>query len=154
MLYEYGNLYVLLPLKFAGERLSEKKYLDACQRAVDNYKRKPDLNEFKRTDGYVVPLFRVHDGGAGRSGRGRTGEKRSGLGTKMEKDNGAIPSYPGVEWACSTGMAQLALAWYKLGITEPADKAMAHLATIQNPSGGFFGSYGSTVRGISLYQEI
>jgi malonyl-CoA O-methyltransferase len=50
-------------------------------------------------------------------------------------------------------MAQLALAWYKLGITDPADKAMAYLATIQNPSGGFLGSYGNEARYFP-YQEI
>jgi malonyl-CoA O-methyltransferase len=39
-------------------------------------------------------------------------------------------------------MAQLAIAWYKLGEKEPADKAMTYLEKLQNPSGGFYGSYG------------
>jgi malonyl-CoA O-methyltransferase len=39
-------------------------------------------------------------------------------------------------------LAQLALAWYKLGDVEPADRAVNYLLTIQNPSGGFYGSYG------------
>ena len=39
-------------------------------------------------------------------------------------------------------MAQLSLAWYKVGIPEPANKAMAYLDKIQNPSGGFYGGIG------------
>jgi malonyl-CoA O-methyltransferase len=39
-------------------------------------------------------------------------------------------------------MAQLALAWYKLGHREPADRALDYLVTLQNPSGGFYGGYG------------
>jgi malonyl-CoA O-methyltransferase len=153
ILHEYGNLYILPPLKFAGERLSEKKYWDACQRAVDNYKKKPDLVEFKpqlamlsHYFGYMMEAL-VDLGETELAKRGLVQAQR------IQKDNGGIPAYPGVEWVCSTGMAQLALAWYKLGITDPADKAMAYLATIQNPSGGFFGSYGNGARYFP-YQEI
>ena len=60
----------------------------------------------------------------------------------IQKSNGAIPAYPGVDWVCSTGMAQLALAWYKLGEVELGDKAFTYLEGLQNPSGGFYGSYG------------
>jgi malonyl-CoA O-methyltransferase len=43
---------------------------------------------------------------------------------------------------CSTGIAQYALVWYRLGNTERADRALAYLERIQNKSGGFSGSYG------------
>jgi malonyl-CoA O-methyltransferase len=39
-------------------------------------------------------------------------------------------------------LAQLAQVWYRLGEVNHADKAMKFLENLQNPSGGFFGSYG------------
>ena len=56
--------------------------------------------------------------------------------------DGSIPSVPGATWICSTGMAQLAIAWLKLGRREPATKAVRYLERSRHPSGGFFGSYG------------
>lgn len=153
MLHEYGNLYILPPLKFAGKRLSEQKYLDACQRAVDRYKSKPDLVEFKPELAMLSHYFGYMVEALVDLGETELAKKGLAQAQRIQKDNGAIPAYPGVEWVCSTGMAQLALAWYKLGIMDPADKAMAYLAAIQNPSGGFFGSYGSGARYFP-YQEI
>ena len=60
----------------------------------------------------------------------------------IQKKDGSIPAYPGATWVCSTGMAQLAIAWYMLGEREPADRAMDYLIRLQNPSGGFYGGYG------------
>lgn len=36
-----------------------------------------------------------------------------------QDDDGCIPAYPGATWTCATGMAQLAIAWLKLGIEPP-----------------------------------
>jgi malonyl-CoA O-methyltransferase len=62
---------------------------------------------------------------------------------KIQRKDGSIPAYPGVDWVCSTGVAQLAIAMYKLGYRDSADIAVTYLEQIQNQSGGFFGSYGS-----------
>lgn len=153
ILHEYGNLYILPPLKFAGEKLREKKYLDACNRAMGNYRKKPDLVEFKPQLAMLSHYFGYMMEALVDLGEVELAKKGLAQAQKIQKDNGAIPAYPGVDWVCSTGIAQLALAWYKLGITESADKGMAYLATIQNPSGGFFGSYGSGARYFP-YQEI
>jgi len=141
-LSEYGNLYVLPPILQAGKKLSEQKYIDAAKRGMDYFRQKPDLVEFKPEMsmlshylGYMMEAL-VDLGEIALAKKGLAQAKA------IQKDNGAIPAYPGVEWVCSTGMAQLAIAWYKLGETEPADKALRYLETIQNPSGGFFGSYG------------
>ena len=61
---------------------------------------------------------------------------------KIQKSNGAIPAYPGVKWVCSTGMAQLGIVWAKLGQKDRAEQILRYLENIQNPSGGFYGSYG------------
>jgi malonyl-CoA O-methyltransferase len=61
---------------------------------------------------------------------------------RRQRRDGAIPGYPDVDWVCSTGMAQYALVWYRLGNRQPADLAIRYLEKIQNPTGGFYGSYG------------
>ena len=68
---------------------------------------------------------------------------------RVQRRDGSIPAYPDVEWVCSTGMAQYAIVWYVLGERERADRAMAFLEKIQNPSGGFFGSYGKGAKYIA-----
>ncbi|MCX6344984.1 MAG: methyltransferase domain-containing protein, partial [Armatimonadetes bacterium] len=61
---------------------------------------------------------------------------------RFQQPSGAVPGYSNVNWICSTGLAQLAQVWYMLGEIDRADAAMSFLELIQNPSGGFFGSYG------------
>ena len=56
--------------------------------------------------------------------------------------DGTIPAYPGADWTSSTGTAQLAVAWLKLGRRQPALRALQSLERLQHESGGFFGSYG------------
>jgi len=60
----------------------------------------------------------------------------------IQNRDGSIQAYPGAEWICSTGMAQLAIAWLKMGRPQPALRALTYLEQIQHPTGGFFGSYG------------
>jgi malonyl-CoA O-methyltransferase len=153
VLHEYGNLYILPPLKFAGEKLSERKYLDAYRRAMDNYRCKPDLVEFKPQLAMLSHYFGYMMEALVDLGENELAKKGLAQAQRVQKSNGAIPAYPGVEWVCSTGLAQLALAWYKLGMKDPADKALEYMASIQNPSGGFFGSYGKGARYFP-YQEI
>ncbi len=140
---EYTNLYVLPPLLEAGRRLSEPRYVAAVERSMDYFTQKSDLVDFEpnfstlsHVFGYMMEAL---------VDLGEVALAREGLRqvAAIQKDNGEIPAYPGVDWICSTGMAQLAVAWYKLGNFDPADRALAHLERIQNSSGGFFGSYGA-----------
>ena len=61
---------------------------------------------------------------------------------QFQQSTGAVPGYHDVPWICSTGLAQLGLVWYRLGERRRADAALKFLSLLQNPSGGFFGSYG------------
>lgn len=63
------------------------------------------------------------------------------LADHLEKD-ASLDQTDGKSWICAPGLAQLAICWYKTGRWKAADKALAHLELHQNPSGGFFGSYG------------
>ena len=141
-LTDYCNLYVLPPMLKAGRKLSEPKYVEAARRGMNYFRKKPDLVEFKPEMGTFSHMF-----GYMMEALVELGEvdlARAGLrqAAAIQKSNGAIPAYPGVEWVCSTGMAQLAIAWYMLGEVEPANRAVAYLEHLQHPSGGFYGGYG------------
>jgi malonyl-CoA O-methyltransferase len=139
---EYAHLYVLGPLREAGRRLSEYRYVEAAQRSLSYYKSRPDLVEFKSNIGTLSHIFGymmealVELGELDLAARGLAAAER------IQQRSGAVPAYPGVSWVCSTGMAQLALAWYMLGARQRPDRALRYLEWIQNASGGFYGSYG------------
>lgn len=61
---------------------------------------------------------------------------------KLQKEDGSIRGQGDVEWVCSTGLAQIAICLYKIGDKRNADRAIEWLEKNQNPSGGFYGSYG------------
>ncbi len=139
---DYAHLYVLPPLLQAGQKLSEVRYVRAAERAMNYFRRQPDLVEFKSELGTLSHIFGYMMEALVELGEADLARKGLEQAARIQKRNGAIPAFPGVDWVCSTGMAQLAIAWYKLGINEPADRAVQYLESIQNPSGGFYGSYG------------
>ena len=139
---EYSNLYVLQPMLEAGRKLAEARYIDAAERGMNYFRKKPDLVEFKSDFGTLSHFFGYIMEALVDLGEIELAKKGLQQAVSVQKENGAIPAYPGVDWICSAGMAQLAIAWYKIGDIEPADRAMQYLLKIQNPSGGFYGSYG------------
>ena len=139
---EYTNLYVLPPLMQTGQKLCEQKYVEAACRGINYFRQKSDLVEFKSQPTTISHIFGYMMEALVELGEIELARKGLQQVADIQKKNGAIPAYPGVDWICSTGMAQLAIAWYKVGDTEPANKALSYLEKIQNPTGGFYGSYG------------
>jgi len=142
MLSEYGNLYVLPPLLQAGEKLKVPKYVEAARRSMDFYRQMPDLVEFKPNMSMISHYLGYMMEALLEMGEVELAKKGLAQAEAIQNKDGSIPAYPGAEWVCSTGLAQLSIAWYMLGIREPADKAMSYLEKLQNVSGGFYGSYG------------
>ncbi len=138
----YCNLYVLPPLKEAGLRYGVEGYVDAVQRALNFYKQKADLTEFKPQLGTLSHIFGYMMEALVDLGEIELARKGLDQALRLQKADGSVPAYPGVEWVCSTGLAQLGIAWAKTGQREPAEKALHYLQKIQNPSGGFYGGYG------------
>ena len=137
-LSEYIHLYVLAPIKQAGVLMEKPEWIEATNQCLNYYKEKSDLLDFNMLShfyGYIIEaLIEV----------GEVDLAKKGL-AQVERNlwhNGGIPAIPGVEWVCSTGSAQLALCWYKVGKPELGRKALSHLESLQNRSGGFYGSYG------------
>jgi malonyl-CoA O-methyltransferase len=149
-LSEYGNLYVLPPLMEAGNKLQEPKYVNAPKRALNYYREKEDIVEFKSEFstfshffGYMLEALID----LGEIDLAKEGLKQV---IKIQRKDGSIPAYPGANWVCSTGIAQLAICLYKLGYNNPADQAMTYLEKKQNNSGGFYGSFG---RGANYFPQ-
>lgn len=141
-LSEYGNLYVLPPMLQAGKKLREPRYVEAAKRGMEYFRKKPDLVEFKPTLGMLSHYMGYMMEALVDLGEIELAKKGLAQAKRVQRSDGWIPAFPGAKWTCSTGLAQLAIAWYKLGEREPADAAMNVLYGLQNPSGGFYGGYG------------
>jgi len=150
MLSEYGNLYVLPPLLEAGQKLPEPRYVEAAKRAMNYFRQKSDLVEFKPELSMLSHYFGYMMEALVDLGETELAKRGLAQAAAIQRQDGMIPAHPGVKWVCSTGMAQLALAWYKLGHREPADKALDYLVTLQNSTGGFYGGYG---KGAQYFQD-
>ena len=132
------HLYVLPPLIEAGKKLNERKYIDVAHRILEYYKQKKELTEFNTLSHFYAYIIEaLCDLGEIDLAK----EAMENIATLQNK-NGSIPAYKNVHWVCSTGLAQFAATWYKLGMREYAGKAMHYLEKVQNRSGGFYGSYG------------
>jgi malonyl-CoA O-methyltransferase len=132
------HTYVLPPLAQAGKLLGVPAYEEAAARVLAYYKQQPGLVPFNRLSHFhayaMEALTELGEFDLARQGMADV--------AKVQRADGSIPAYPDVSWVCSTGMAQYAIVWYALGEKARADKAIAYLEKIQNPSGGWFGSYG------------
>jgi malonyl-CoA O-methyltransferase len=141
MIPEGIHLYVLPPLQEAGRLLGVKKYTDFATKSLTYYLRHHDVSRFDvpnaLTHFYAYMQEALLD--LGEEERVR---KNMDAVSQRQQASGAVPAYCDVAWVCSTGLAQLALVWYRLGKRGSAEAAMQFLDLVQNPSGGFFGSYG------------
>ncbi len=135
------HLHVLPPLYRAGELLNESRYCEFVSRSLNYYLKNVNLTDFSQpnalTHFYAYAQEALLELGC-------EDEARRGMASVAgyQQQGGAVPGYSDVSWVCSTGLAQLAQVWYRLGETERADAALKFLEMVQNPSGGFFGSYG------------
>lgn len=132
------HLYALEPLSKAGNYFNEPRYLGAVDCALTYYLAQPELTRFNTLShfhAYVLEAL-VDLGCLQVAAKGMAEVER------VQRKDGAVPAYQDASWVCSTGLAQYAVIWYKLGQRDPAEKALKYLCQIQNPTGGFYGSYG------------
>lgn len=132
------HLYVLPPLIEAGMKLNKPEYINTAYSVLQYYKQQQGLLKFD-----ILSHFHAYIMEAlvdlGEIDLAKAGMKPIAT---LQREDGSIPAYNNVSWVCSTGVAQYAIIWYKLGIRELADKALRYLLKIQERSGGFRGSYG------------
>lgn len=139
------HTYTLKPLKDAGERLGNPAYVEAVHKVLAYYKQQQELVPFNRLahfHAYIMEALLE---------LGEVDLVKQGMADveALQRADGSIPAYPDVDWVCSTAMAQYAVIWYRLGEKERADRTLRYLEKIQNPSGGWYGSYGEGAKYIA-----
>ena len=135
------HLYSLGPLRLAGDLLGEKHYLNFVDKSLSYYLSTVDLTSFESPNA-LTHFFAYIQEALIELGYEDIASKGMSSVSRFQQANGAVPGYSNVTWVCSTGLAQLAKVWYHLGERMRADKALEFLSMLQNPGGGFFGSYG------------
>ncbi len=60
---------------------------------------------------------------------------------KYRRKDGSVFAWNDAGWSCSTATFQFAIIWYKLGDIEKANKSYEYACSLQNDTGGWYGSY-------------
>lgn len=136
---ELIHLYCLKPLRDAGKIFDRQEYLEAENRILDFYKReyREKIENFSLLSHFYAYVM---------EGLFDLGEvdlcRKAMLNLEKYKNRkGGIPGLKDVPWVCSTGLFQLALVWYKLGDLERGNRIFEYALSLQNESGGWYGSY-------------
>lgn len=147
---ELVHIYCLSPIRDAGKIFSRPDYLEAVNKILDYYKREK-LERIKNfsllSHFYAYVMEGLFDLGEVELCR----ESMERLEKYRNSKNG-IPGLNDVPWVCSTGMFQLAVVWYKLGDLERGNSLFYYALSLQNKSGGWYGSYPSPSIFAPLYR--
>lgn len=138
MVPEAIHLYALEPLRKAGRLWGIEAYEAAVEQALRYYLAKLQLTRFDTLShfhAYIVEALIDLD----QIAPARTAMEDI---RHLQRRNGVVPAYHDVRWVCSTGLFQYAVIWYRLGDRESAERAFHRACRLQNPTGGFYGSYG------------
>lgn len=136
---ELIHIYCLSPIREAGEIFNKPEYLEAVDRILAYYKREKldRIENFSLLSHfYAYVMEGLYDLGEIDLCR----ESMLRLEAYRNK-KGGIPGLKDVPWVCSTGLFQLAIVWYKLGDLERGNSLFDYALSLQNPSGGWYGSY-------------
>lgn len=135
---EAVHVYALKGLVDAADLFHKPDYLQKAKKAVQYYKNYPNVLDERTLTHFLMYII------DGFIEMGETDFIRPAFEKIMstQKKNGSLSAYPHVSWACSVGLAQFAVICYKLKFTDAGDRAIGYLCSLQNPSGGFYGSYG------------
>jgi len=135
---EAVHLYVLPPLVQAATTLGCDRFRSVAEECLEHEVRRPDaLRLDDLTHFLCYELDALIDLGKTEIARPLLTELM-----RLQAGDGAVRGVGGASWVCTPGLAQLAICWYKAGMTDAADRAMAWLDAHQQRDGGFLGSYG------------
>ena len=135
---EAVHLYVLPALAAAATALGERKFLDTAYALLDGYRTSDDFCRIGDLTHFLAyELEALIDLGAAELALPILAKVE-----ELQRPDGGVRGRDDAAWICSTGVAQLAICWYKVGRTAPADAAMEWLERHQESTGGFRGSYG------------
>ncbi|MCI6649856.1 MAG: methyltransferase domain-containing protein [Lachnospiraceae bacterium] len=136
---ELIHLYCLSPLVEAADVFHRPQYKKAAQKVLNYYKSNyyDDIVNFKILSHFYAYIIEAM------VDLGETDIARKAMDNvaKLQTQDGAVPAYQNVHWVCSTGLFQFAVIWFKLGDREHGEKAFKYAMSLQNESGGWYGSY-------------
>ena len=136
---ELIHIYCLSPIREAGEIFGRQDYKDAVDKILSYYKRKKmdrikNFSLLSHFYAYIMEgLFDLGEVDLCRESMERL--------EKYRNSKQGIPGLNDVPWVCSTGMFQLAIVWYKLGDLERGNSLFEYALSLQNETGGWYGSY-------------
>lgn len=139
MCSELIHIYCLSPLRDAGKVFNEPRYETSAYKILCYYMetyREQILHFSLLSHFYAYVMEGLLDMGA--EGMARAAMKNMAT---YQKEDGSVPAYHDVNWVCSTGLFQLAIVWFRLGDMERGKRAFSYARSLQNESGGWFGSY-------------
>ena len=136
---ELVHIYCLSPIRDAGDIFTRIDYKDAVDKILAYYKSQmmDKIRNFSLLSHFYAYVM---------EGLFDLGEIDLCLESMMnlEKYRNSKQGIPGlndVPWVCSTGMFQLAVVWYKLGELKRGNSLFEYATSLQNESGGWYGSY-------------
>ncbi len=136
---ELIHIYCLSPIKEAGVLFNKSEYIEAVDKILGYYKRE-QLEKIKNfsllSHFYAYVMEGLYD----------LGETELCYESMMRLEKyrnirNGIPGLNDVPWICSTGLFQLAIVWYKLGDLDKGNSLFYYALSLQNESGGWYGSY-------------
>lgn len=133
------HVYCLEPLRFAAKKYKINKYEDCVKKALKFYLSQEDLTDFATLSHFNAYIIE----GLIDMGEKARAKRAMDLIALHQRFDGSVPAYSNVNFVCSTGLFQYAICWYKLGEKDRADKAFDYACSLQNKTGGWFGSYGA-----------
>ena len=136
---ELVHIYCLSPIRDAGKLYRRTDYIEAVDKILSYYKHEKmeqiiNFSLLSHFYAYVVE-------GLCDLGEVELAFKCMKNIEKYQNRKGGIAGLKDVYWTCSTSMFQLALVWYKLGVLEKGNKIFYYACSLQNKSGGWYGSY-------------
>lgn len=139
---ELIHIYALSPILEAAKVFNRPDYAEKVNKILDYYilnyrERIVHFSLFSHFYAYVIE-------GLIDCGRIEIAKEAMVNFEPYRKANGALCAYNNVNWVCSTAMFQFAIIWYKLGDKEKADRTYQYACSLQNPSGGWYGSYANS----------
>lgn len=135
------HIYVVQPIREAAAILDAPHILQAADAALKSYLETLDLTDFERPNALTHFYAYIQEALVETGHKDLAIEGMKSV-ARYQDANGAVPAYHDVKWICSTGVAQLAKVWHMIGEHDRAEAALNFFRTLQNYSGGFYGSYG------------
>jgi len=136
---ELIHTYCLTPIKEAGILFDRKDFVDSVEKILNYYL----TNKMDRIKNFSLLSHFYAYVMEGLCDLGKQDLVRECM-CNIEKyytKEGGVTGLCDVPWTCSTGMFQLALVWYKLGELERGNKIFEYTCSLQNETGGWYGSY-------------